>query len=181
MFIYFQSNLGLIPGEFDDLFGGHLLGDLDTCKPTSPQTPATFSDHDYVMQPTRSPASSDSGVSVDSGANSPRNSENDLPTMCTDASNVSGSPQSDYQYSPQMVPNIELSPRDQLSCSPDMTDQSGINYVDLENFDFSDISDINFDTIDPSAIITDEQLENNAIDEDVSIDLGMCVGLFSWD
>lgn len=163
-------------GDFDELFGGCILKDAE--KATVRQTSSAFADHDYVMQPAKSPAGSDSGVSVDSGSSSPRCSENDMSHLCADANSLSGSPQSDFQYSPQMVPSSEFSPipaGDQLSCNPDMTGQSGVGSIDLENFDFGDISDLNLDTIDPSALIAGNNCEGTIMDEDVSIDLGKCV------
>lgn len=175
------SNLGLLTGEFDELFGGSLLN--DDPKPTAPQI-TTFTDHDYVLQPTHSPASSDSGVSVNSGSNSPRISE-DLSHMGADINSLSGSPHSDTQYSPQMVPGSAHSPHssvgDQLSCSPVMNEEPEIDHLDLENFDFSDMSDINFDTIDTSALTSNDQCEDNLMDEDVSIDLGNHSDLMTFD
>lgn len=176
------SNLGLMSGEFDDLFDGCLLSEIE--KPTAPQTPSAFTDHDYVMQPAKSPAGSDSGVSVDSGGHSPRNSENDLSHIHADLNSLSGSPHSDFQYSPQMVPSNELSPAsagDQLSCSPGLTGHLGVDSVDLENFDFSDITDMNLDTIDASALIAENNCESTIMDEDVSIDLGSHTDLMTFD
>ena len=154
--------------DFDNLFGDCILSDIE--KSTAPQTPSAFTDHDYVMQPAKSPAGSDSGVSVDSGGNSPRNSENDMSHFNNDITSMSGSPQSEFQYSPhQTVPNDELSPvsfGDQLSCSPGQTE---VENIDLEHFDFSEL-----DTIDTSALISDKY-GGSIMDEDVSIDLGIHV------
>lgn len=168
------SNLGLMSEDFGTLFGDCLLADIE--KSTAPQTPSAFTDHDYVMQPAKSPAGSDSGVSVDSGGNSPRNSENDMSQFSNDVTSMSGSPHSDFQYSPhQMVPNDELSPvsvADQLSCSPGQTE---IDNMDLEHFDFSEL-----DTIDTSALISDKY-GGGIMDEDVSIDLGSHTDLMTFD
>ncbi|WAR00404.1 CR3L3-like protein [Mya arenaria] len=160
------SSLGLMTGGFDDFFDDDLLKETDN----SPRI-STITDHDYVMQPTQSPASSDSGVSVESG-HSPRASYGSMTELCGDMNMMSGSPASDQShFSPQTVLNQgEMSPAalsDQLSNSPD---QVHMDALDLENFDFADI-DMNFDTIDPSALMNETPGLKNTFDDNVSIDL----------
>ncbi|XP_052795349.1 cyclic AMP-responsive element-binding protein 3-like protein 3 isoform X2 [Mya arenaria] len=170
------SSLGLMTGGFDDFFDDDLLKETDN----SPRI-STITDHDYVMQPTQSPASSDSGVSVESG-HSPRASYGSMTELCGDMNMMSGSPASDQShFSPQTVLNQgEMSPAalsDQLSNSPD---QVHMDALDLENFDFADI-DMNFDTIDPSALMNETPGLKNTFDDNVSIDLGTHSDLMTFD
>lgn len=172
------SNLGLFTEEFDDLFGGNLLS--EDVKLTAPQI-KTFTDHDYVLQPTRSPAGSDSGVSIDSGSHSPQSTD-DLSHVSADINSLSGSPHSDILYSPEMVPSSAHSPvsaGDQLSCSPGINEPD-IDNLDLENFDFGDMADMNLDTIDASALATGPN-DDTLMEEDVSIDLGNHSDLMTFD
>lgn len=162
MYFLFQSSLGLLTGDIDDfnLFDGELLKE----KASAPQ----ITDHDYVMQPVRSPASSDSGVSVDSSGNSPRNTNDDLTQFCNDMIALSESPSSDMSHlSPQMI-SSEQSPASDLSNSPGV-DTVSMDGLELENFDFSGIEDMNFGTVDPSAINAGDI---DLLDENVSIDIG---------
>ncbi|KAH3840396.1 hypothetical protein DPMN_113844 [Dreissena polymorpha] len=146
------SALGLTLDGFDDMFVEDLLGMPE--KPSSPNITA-FKDHDYVMQATKSPAGSDSGVSVDSDGLS---HIFDLTTSCSSVS--------------QMIPHVgshygEHSPcsaSDTLSTSPE---DMAMDALDLENFDFGDV---NFDTIEPSDLIDDDQ-NVHVLDNNVSIDL----------
>ncbi|KAL4228101.1 cAMP response element binding [Mactra antiquata] len=167
------SSLGLT-GDFNDLFNNDLLESIENSK--APINP-TITDHDYVMQPVRSPAaSSDSGVSIDSGGNSPRNTETDLLNMCSDIGSMSDSPKNEFQFSSELSP---ANYSDQLSCSPDTTGNIDMDNFELESFDFTDIQNVNFDTIDASSILVGDG--GNAMDEDISIDLGNHSDLITFD
>ena len=126
-------------------------------------------DHDYVMQPQRSPASSDSGVSLDSSGNSPRNLNEDLTQFCTNMISLSESPDNDtaYYYPGENSPG---SISDQLSVSPGSGENMDLGALDLENFDFSEVTGMNLDTVDPSAL---DGSSMDGMDENVSIDIGI--------
>ena len=164
----FQSSLGLFNDELDDLLFDDTLLQLDPKQQTTAHT-----DHDYVMQPVQSPANSDSGVSMESGAPSPQLLvQDDHSCVNSDRNSLSGSPRSDSQYSPHMYNDqSDLSPRsnEQLSHSPAGTgDQFGSDSLCLENIDFSDITNmVNLGTIDTSAL-----MDEDMIDTDVAIQLG---------
>lgn len=150
-------------GEFEDLFDGELLKEEKDLVPE-------ITDHDYVMHPTRSPAGSDSGVSLDSSGNSPRNVQEDLTQFCNDL--LSESPGSDMSHlSPEMMHGTQSpgSVSDHQAHSPDSTNNVALDALKLEHFDFSEIEGMSFDTVDPSALDNDGM---ELMDEDVSIDIG---------
>lgn len=154
----FQSSLG----GFDELFDGELLKEGKNVTPR-------ITDHDYVMQPTQSPAGSDSGVSLDSSGNSPRNNINeDLTSFCY--SMMSESPENEMS---SMFPS-EYSPgsgSDQLSASPETRHGLDLDALDLENFDFSEVTGMRLDTVDSSALDSNEM---DMMEENISIDIGNC-------
>ena len=157
--------------ELDDF-----LFDETILQPDTKQQTTAYTDHDYVMQPVQSPANSDSGVSMESGVPSPQLLVQDTQSCAnSDRNSLSGSPRSDFQYSP-CNDQSDLSPRsnEQLSHSPAGSgDQFGADPLCLENIDFSDITSmVNLGTIDPSALIG-EDMASDMIDTDVAIQLGM--------
>lgn len=153
------SSLGLMNNDLDDLFfNNDFFNKTDEkLSPVVPTNQITYNDHDYVMHPVTSPASSDSGVSVESGNGSPRSDT----INTTDGQIMSGSPVS----SPDITFNTDLctSPGYQLSNSPGSGD--GIGPLDFENLDFSDMD---LETIDPNHLMHDN---TDFLNEDVSIEL----------
>jgi len=117
------------------------------------------------MQPALSPGGSDSGVSVESGGQSPQFSTDTMTQYSCDG--MSGSPTSDfYHLSPGHSSNhSEMSP----VAAPEQLNQ--IEAFDLENLDFSDI-EMNFDTFDPNALDCENMEKQAAFEDNVSIDLG---------
>ena len=155
----FQTTLGLLSEDFnvDSIF-------QDQEKRTTPRSPV-YTDHDYVMQPAHSPSNSDSGVSIESSSLSPQ--YDNMSHTGSDINSMSGSPRSPSQFSPGIITNI--SSGDQLSCSSVSDEQ--MDPLGLENIDFGEMTNIDFDTIDADALVGTPD-EDSFTDRNVSIDLG---------